>query len=431
MKTIILSNVNLLDGTKDMKVMPNVSIEIKDDKITKIGNVKPSKDTEVIDLNGKYVIPGLINLHSHLPSSGKMSKKKKLGDARKLVKLILSNGLTRKIGLAIEKKSALAALNSGVTTVRTVGGVGNLDSVLRDKINSGKILGPRLLVANTAIGVPGGHMDGTVAIAANDEKEIAELVAKMADDKVDLIKLMITGGVLDGNVLGKPAPLRMKPEMIKAACDKAHELGFKVAAHVESGEGIKAAIENGVDSIEHGAPLDEELIKILKERDGAIVATFSPAVPLANLDASETAYGEIGKVNTEIVLSGMTECAKTCLKNDIKFGLGTDAGSTLVTHYNFWREIPLFVKYCGVTPEMGLYTATLGNAIVAGIEKETGSIEVGKSADLVILDSNPLENNFKALSKPNMVMIKGKLIRKPKFKKDPIVEEYVTKTMGF
>lgn len=430
MKNIVLMNANVLDGTKDMKVKSNVSIEIKDGKIAKIGNIKPSKDDEVIDLKGKYVIPGLINLHSHLPSSGKMSKKK-LGDAKKLVKLILSNGLTRKIGLAIEKKSALQALNSGVTTVRTVGGVGNIDSVLRDKINAGKITGPRLLVSNTAIGVPGGHMDGTVAIAANNKEEITDLVSKMAADKVDLIKLMITGGVLDGQVMGKPAPLRMKPDMIKAACNTAHKLGFKVAAHVECAEGIKAAIENGVDSIEHGAPLDDELVKILKERDGAIVVTLSAAEPLVKMDINESPYGEIGQVNSEIVLKGMVDGAKTAIANGIKVGLGTDAGSTLVAHYNFWRELPLFVRYCDVTPEFALYSATLGNAIIAGIEKETGSIEVGKSADLVVLDANPLENNFNALRQPNMVSIKGKMIKNPKIKRDPFLEEMVAKTMGF
>lgn len=430
MKNVVLKNVNILNGTKEMELMPNASIRISNGIIKDIGEFEIDKNDEIVDLSGKYIVPGLINLHSHLPSSGKPSKKK-LGDVKKLVKFILSNPITRAVGLQIEKKSALASLYSGVTTVRTVGGVGNIDSILRDKINSGKIVGPRLLVANTAIGVPGGHMDGTVSIGASSIEEIVELVNKMANDKVDLIKLMITGGVLDGQIKGKPAPLRMNKEMVKAACDKAHELGFKVAAHVESSEGIKVAIENGVDSIEHGAPLDDKLIKILKERDGAVVCTLSPAIPLAVLDSSETPYGEIGKINTQIVLDGVISASKSCIENNIKIGLGTDAGSTFVSHYNFWRELPLFVKYCGATPKFALYAATLGNAIIAGVNKETGSIEVGKSADLLIIDSNPLENNFLALKQPHMVIIKGKIIKDCKIKRNVAIEQIVEKTMGF
>ena len=271
MKNYILKNANILNGTKGMKLESNVSIEIKEGKISKIGKINNVEGYDVIDLKGKYVIPGLINLHAHLPSSGKMSKKK-LGDTKKLVQTILSLPFANAIGIALGKKAATAALNSGVTTVRTVGGVSNFDSLLRDKINSGKILGPRLLVSNTAIGVPGGHMDGTVAVAVNNKTEIRELVTKMAENKVDLIKLMITGGVLDGQVKGKTAPLRMNAAMVKAACDEAHRLGFKVAAHVESPEGIKLAIENGVDSIEHGSAMTDEIVQKIKTVVNLLIA---------------------------------------------------------------------------------------------------------------------------------------------------------------
>lgn len=430
MEKIILKDINLLNGTKNMKSKSNVSIKIENGIIKEIGKIVAEEGDRVIDLKGKYVIPGLINLHAHLPSSGKMSKKK-LGNATKLVKFFVSHKLTRKIGVLIEKKYALLELKSGVTTVRTVGGVGDFDSKLRNKIEEGKAIGPRILASNNAIGVPGGHMDGTVATSANSKEEVRELVTKMVADKVDLIKLMITGGVLDGQIKGKPAPLRMKPEMIKAACDEAHRLGFKVAAHVESKEGIKVAIQNGVDSIEHGAPLDDELIKILKDRDGAIVVTFSAAEPLVKMSPTDSPYGEIGQINSKIVLEGMADGAKTAIANDIKVGLGNDAGSTMVTHYNFWRELPLFVKYCRVSPSFALYSATLGNAIIAGIDNETGSIEVGKSADLVVVDSNPLENNFKSLEKPLMVCIKGKLLNRPKIKKNKTIDKLLVQLMGF
>ena len=177
--------------------------------------------------------------------------------------------------------------------------------------------------------------------------------------------------------------------------------------------------------------LDEELVKILKDRDGAIVVTLSAAVPLVQMPVNESPYGEIGQENSQIVLNGMVRGAKTAIANDIKVGLGTDAGSPLVTHYNFWRELPLFVKYCKVKPSFALYSATLGNAKIARIDNETGSIEEGKSADLVVLESNPLTNNFKSLSNPIMVFIKGHQIKNPKIKKNKSIEKTLTKLMGF
>jgi len=422
MKNVILTNFTLLDGKKDMKPTKGLSLEIEDGKIKTIAEKIENPDATVIDLNGSYLMPGLINLHAHLPSSGKPSKKK-LGDTKKLVKFLLSNGLTKKLAVAIEKKNAQVALNSGVTTVRAVGGIGDCDTILRDKINSGKILGPRLIVANTAIGVVDGHMDGTVAKSVRNAKEAVEMVRDLAKQKVDIIKLMITGGVLDGKVPGSPGQLKMEPKIVKAASDEAHKLGLKVAAHVESPEGIKVAIENGVDSIEHGSELSPELIDILKKRDGAIVLTLTPALPLANIDPKESPYGEIGYINAKIMVYQFIDAGKACLEHNVKLGLGTDAGSTYVTHYNTWRELAAHVKYCGVSPEFALYTATLGNAIIAGIENETGSIEVGKSADILIVEKNPLDDEFVALSKPKMVIIKGKIIDKPKFKKIPCVEE--------
>lgn len=165
-------------------------------------------------------------------------------------------------------------LLSGVTTIRTVGGLGNFDTTLRDEINEGTKLGPRILAANEGISVPGGHMAGSVAIAANNIDEALAHLKKVEGQKVDLIKLMITGGVMDAKEKGVPGELKMKPEMVKAVCDAAHKAGYTVAAHVESYEGVKVALENGVDSIEHGARTDEEIINLFKEKMLSFVQPF-------------------------------------------------------------------------------------------------------------------------------------------------------------
>jgi len=126
-------------------------------------------------------------------------------------------------------------------------------------------------------------MAGSLAYEAHSAEEAKDLVTKIASGKPDLIKLMITGGVLDATVKGEPGALKMPPEYVKAACDEAHRLGYKVAAHVESPEGVRVALENGVDFIEHGAEMSDEHLKLYKEHSAAQICTLSPAVPCAEL----------------------------------------------------------------------------------------------------------------------------------------------------
>ena len=246
----------ILDGTENMVPQSGKAILVGDGVITGIvpGSGIP-EGYERVSIDGKYILPGLINLHVHLAGSGK--PKKKPSDPVKLVRLITSNALMRSLGRKLVAGYAKTQLMSGVTTIRTVGGIADFDSAVRDKINSGKLTGPRILASDMAISVHGGHMAGSLAYEAATPAEAAGYVDIIAKDKPDIIKLMITGGVLDAEKVGEPGVLRMPPELVKAACDRAHELGFSVAAHVESPEGVRVALENGVDSIEHGAKPDD------------------------------------------------------------------------------------------------------------------------------------------------------------------------------
>lgn len=422
------TNLMLLDGSEHMTPRRGQAVLVDDDRIAA---VLPEQDCslegfEVIDLGGQYLMPGLINLHVHIPAGGKPSKKPM--DAKKSVKLATSNALTRKYIEYMYKSYCRTELFSGVTTFRSVGGIENYDTWIRDRIAAGKAVGPRILAGNMAVSVPEGHMAGSLAYEATTPAEAAAYVRKIAADKPDLIKLMVTGGVLDATVKGEPGVLKMEPALVKSACDEAHRLGFQVAAHVESPQGMRVALENGVDTIEHGAKPDAEIIRLFRETGAVHVATLSPALPYALFDPEVSHVSETERFNGEVVFRGIVECAKQCLANDIPVGLGTDTGCPYVTHYDMWRELQYFHKCCGVPNSFALYTATKRNAEIAGIGDVTGSIQAGRCADFIVCARNPLED-LTVLRNLSMVVARGTVIRDPKIKKMPQVEAELDKFM--
>lgn len=414
-------NGKILDGDKDMQVKEGMVILTDGEKITGIEKEVPSAaDIKVIDLGGRYIMPGLINMHVHLAGNGKPRKKQR--DNEKLVKTLMGTALSRAVAYKVVSDFAKTELLSGVTTIRTVGGLGDFDTKLRDEVVAGKKTGPRILAANEGISVPGGHMAGSVAVAAGSIDEALKQLEHAENEKADLIKLMITGGVLDAKEKGVPGELKMKPEMVKAVCDKAHAAGYKVAAHVESPEGVKVALENGVDSIEHGAKPDDEMLRLFKEKKAFLCTTISPAVPYALFDRSLTNATEVEQYNGNIVFEGIVECSKAALANDIPVVLGNDVGCPWITQYDFWRELCYFHKYTGVSNTFALYTATKRSAELAGIGDATGSIEVGKCADMIVTKENPLDN-LAALRNVDMVIARGRVIDKPKVRINKLVEQ--------
>ena len=430
----VFTNGKILNGTKDMQVQEGQVILVENERITEL---LPAEETgkrnltasgyEEIDLQGKYILPGLINMHVHLAGNGKPQKKQRDNEA--LVKKIMSNGLTKAIAYNMVCGFAKDDLYSGVTTIRTVGGLGDFDTRLRDDIAAGKKPGPRILAANEGISVPGGHMAGSVAIAADSVEEALQHLETSKAQKVDLVKLMITGGVLDAKEKGVPGELKMAPEMVKAVCDKAHTMGYMVAAHVESPEGVKAALKNGVDSIEHGAKADEEMISLFKEHNAFLCTTLSPALPYALFDRSITNASEVEQFNGNVVFEGIIDCAKAAIANDIPVVLGNDVGCPWITQYDFWRELYYFHKYVGVSNAFALYTATCRGAEMAGIGDITGTLEPGKCADMIVVEKNPLED-LRVLRNVDMVIAQGKVIRAPKVKKKQIVETELDKFLN-
>ena len=251
-------------------------------------------------------------------------------------------------------------------------------------------------------------------------------VEKIAAEKVDLIKLMITGGVLDAKQKGVPGEVKMSAEMIKAACEKAHEKGYSVAAHVESPEGVKLALENGVDSIEHGAKPDDEIINLFHKNNAFLCTTISPALPYALFDREISRASEVEQYNGKVVFDGIIDCAKAAIANDIPVVLGNDVGCPWITQYDFWRELYYFHKYVGVSNAFALHTATEKSASLAGIGDKTGSIEKGKCADMIVTAENPLDD-LRALRHVDTVISRGKIYSAPKVKINKKVESELDK----
>lgn len=427
MKTIY-KNVNILNGTKDMVLQKNMMLTVENGIIVSIEEAKDTTENNVIDLQGRFLIPGLINLHIHTPGTG--FPKKKEADSTKLAKLVMSNKFLQQVGKAICRNALKTELLSGTTTVRTVGGLGNFDSQLRDEINRGRTVGPRVLSSDRAVTIPGGHMEGSVAYGAKSIEEFEHFIEENAKANVDWIKLMITGGVLDAKVRGEPGELRMNSQQVKACCDKAHNLGLKVCAHVESPKGIVMALENGVDTIEHGAAMNEEIIELFKKSNAVLVCTISPAIPLAKFDPAVSKASEIVLYNSEVLLEGILAGTRKCLENSITVGLGTDSVCPFITHYDMWRELEYFHKMVGVSRNFALHTGTLINASILGIEDETGSIEVGKSADFIVVEENPLTHGFSTIRKPYLVHFKDQQYLQPKVKKNDICERELDKYLA-
>jgi imidazolonepropionase-like amidohydrolase len=427
--TEVFTNASLLDGTKGMKMQRNMTVTVEDGIILSVSerNRTPGRK-RVIDLGGRTILPGLINMHCHLPGTGKPQK---IDDGTAaLIQKQLANPVGRFIMKRMCMSSARTELMSGTTTIRTVGGLGTIDSVIRDEIESGRLTGPRILAGNEAVSVPGGHMAGTLAYIAHSDEEAVALVDRIAEGRPDLIKLMITGGTLDVKRVGEESRILMPLSMVKAACDEAHRLGYRVAAHVQGMEGIRTALLGGVDTVEHGGDIDDEIIALFRERNAALVSTLTVVAAMACLPLELSHLTPLYRESCRKLLSECIRGFRKAVKAGIPTGLGMDNGSPLITQYSTWRELYFFTRYIGTEPEYALHSATLGAAEILGIDDVTGSVEAGKAADFVIVDGNPLED-FSVLSKPRMVVKNGRLFSRPYFRRYPVYDSLLDRVSEF
>ncbi len=428
-------NATILDGTKDMQPQRNMAVAVENGKISRIepaAIAQAPQGGRTIDLGGAYLMPGLVNMHVHFCGSGKPVSS---GDAGALMKK-LDNPIGRAILHRIIRGSAQNQLASGVTTVRGAGDPLYGDIAVRNAIEAGKCVGPRIVAPGTGVTVPGGHGAGLFAQVAQTPEQAADMVRDIYAHGADVIKLFVTGGVFDAEKPGEPGVLRMSPEIASAACAVAHELGMPVMAHVESTEGVQVALAAGVDTIEHGAPMTPEILDLyqngtaqLSGRPASVTCTISPALAFVMLDPEKTHSTEVQKTNGDIVCEGIIKSAREALDAGIPVGLGTDSSCPYVTQYDMWREVAYFAKYVGVSNAFALHTATQVNAQLLGLGDTTGVVAVGYDADLLAVANNPLED-LAALRQPLHVMARGRLADRLKVKRYPELDAELDEIMA-
>lgn len=418
-------NCTIIEGPADKQPVPDAAVVVNStsgliEKAGSVSGITIPSGYEKIDLGGRFVMPGLINAHAHLIASGKPS----LGDnksTRFLLKF-LKTGVGKKLALKLIRGNVENALNAGVTTIRSMGDPYGYDISARELVSSGKTAGPRLLVSGRLICATGGHGDLLTPIVIDSPWEGRRAVRTNAGMLVDHIKLISTGGVTDSRKIGEAGQVQMTIEEIAAVCDEAHRRKLTVGCHAESTEGVREALLGGVDTIEHGADFDDEIISLFLNNPNSLhgyssyIPTLSAPDNILKNSGQIVNWDEVKQKNAELVFAGQKCGVNKAFTAGIKTGCGTDSGVPFVTHYNVWEELTLLINHGGITAAEAIETATIRTAGILGIDEFTGSITEGKSADMIVLSDNPLEK-IETLASPYMVSAGKQLLRNPKVKK--------------
>jgi imidazolonepropionase-like amidohydrolase len=380
-RTLVRSG-HLLD-VKTGRLLDGQTIVVVGDTIHSIApttEVGAQTGDTVIDLGGMTVLPGLIDVHTHLTMNTDFDPYREL----------TSTSAKEAINGVVNARTTLMA---GFTTVRNVGADGFVDVDLRDAINAGQVAGPHMLVSGPLIGITGGHCDDNLLpiryhqVGDGVADGIAEVQHKVRENikyGADLIKICATGGVLSKG--DDPQASQYTLEEMQAIVADAHRLGRKVAAHAHGAQGILWATEAGVDSIEHGSYIDDAGIAAMKKHGTYLVPTLY-------LEDWMLEFGNLPPFYHQKMLDTIAVAKsniKHAVQSGVKIALGTDAA--VYPHGLNAHELDVYVNQLGMAPLTALQTATVNAADLMGWSAKTGSLEPGKWADIIAVDKNPLDD---------------------------------------
>jgi imidazolonepropionase-like amidohydrolase len=381
-KEAVLIKAGRLVDVRSGRVLTDQAILIEGDRIKQVGpagSVQAPAGAHVIDLSNATVLPGLIDCHTHL--TGEPGH----------------NGYEA-LGISIPRealygaKNARLTLEAGFTTVRNVGASGYSDIALRDAINAGDVPGPRIDASGPPIGVTGGHCDESLLApefnhrgdgVADGVPALMQKTREIAKYGADCIKICASGGVLSKG--DSPEALQFSDEEIRAVVAEAHRLGRKVAAHAHGAAGIRQAVLAGVDSIEHGSFIDDEAIRLMKEKGTYLVPTlYLGEWFMDNYQRLHVPDFMVEKA--KVVLPAARQNLARAFKAGVKVAFGTD--SAVYPHGLNGREFAVMVRL-GLTPMQSIQAATVNAADLIGWSDRVGSIEPGRLADIIAVTGDP------------------------------------------
>jgi imidazolonepropionase-like amidohydrolase len=395
---LVVHNCTLVDGT-DRDPITRGAIVIEGTRIAAVGaeaSVRAPRGARVLDAGGGTVIPGLINLHDHTTRKGLRQPATGLS-FRDEGKLALSEPYEFLVLRAAN--GVLAELQSGVTTIRDFGLPGATAIAVKRGINAGLIPGPRMVIAVNPVAITGGHAYQW-AREADGADDVRRAVREQIRSGADCIKLMASGGLI-GFPDEDPDVPELTLEEMTAGIEEAHKFHRRTAAHAYPAVAIKNAVLAGIDSIEHGVYLNEECVALMRKRGVALVPTISG---LSHLPYQFESIGRSDLYQEVIdrVIRPHGDAIRMAIEAGLRVGTGSDTGGELV------EEMELIQEAAGLSNLDCIRAATRVSSEIVGLERQIGTLEVGKAADLVVIGGQPLDS-LADLRRPRWVVRDGRV----------------------